>query len=122
MSTNAAVCISWGRPTTGRETKSLEVFSQAVEYYGSLKTKGTISDFKVYLATNGALAHRGGFMLLEGEVAKLRSVLDTEDFQRLLAKAYHVVDGLEVVHLNTGDEIQKTIGRTLEVRKQLGIV
>jgi len=119
--TNAAIYLSWGRATLGRETKSLEVFSQAIEFYGSLKTKGTISDFKVYFATNGALAHLSGFMLIEGEVAKLRTVVDGEEFQRLLIKAHHVVDGLEVVHMSTGDEIQKTIGRLLEARKQLGI-
>jgi hypothetical protein len=119
--TNAAIYLSWGRPTTGRETRSLEVFSQAVEYYATLKTKGTLSDFKVYFATNGQLADFGGFMLLEGEVAKLRTVLDSDDFQKLLIKAHHVVDHLRVVHLGTGEEIQKTIARTLEVRKQLGI-
>ena len=27
----------------------------------------------------------------------------------------------DVVHMSTGDEIQKTIGRTLDARKQLGI-
>jgi hypothetical protein len=119
--TNAAVYIRWGRQIPGREGKSLEVFSQAVEYYGSLKSKGTLSDFRVYFATNGNLADFGGFMLLEGEVSKLRTVVDGEEYQSLMVKAHLVVDQLDIVHLSTGDEIQKTLGRGIDARKQLGI-
>ena len=118
---NAAVYIRWGRPTTGRETKSLEVFSHALEYYGTLKAKGKITEFRTYFATNGALADFGGFMLLEGTVAQCRDLVDSDDFQKILVKAHHVVDNLELVHMSMGDEIHKTIGRVLDARKQLGI-
>lgn len=118
---NAAVYVRWGRPTTGRETKSLEVFGQALEFYGTLKSKGKISEFRTYFATNGAMAQFGGFMLIEGTVAQCRELVDGDDFQKILIKAHHVVDNLEVVHMSMGEEIQKTIGRVLDARKQLGI-
>ena len=118
---NAAIYVSWGRPTVGRESKSLEVFSQALEYYGSLKSKGKLADFRVYVATNGALQRFNGFMLLEGDVAQLRAIVDGEEFQKLLTKAHHVVDNLEIVHMSTGDEIQKSIARLVDTRRQLGI-
>ncbi len=119
---NAALYVSWGRPVVGRETKSLEVFSQAMEYYGTLKAKGKIAEYRTYFATNGQMAQLGGFMLIEGTVAQCRELVDGDDFQKLLLKAGHVIENLQVVHMGAGDEIQKTIGRVLEVRKQLGIV
>ena len=119
---NAALFVSWGRPMVGRETKALEVFSQVMEFYATQKAKGKISDFRTYLTTNGELSQLGGFMIIEGSVAQCRELVDSEDYQKLLLKGGHVIENLQAVHLATGDEIQKTIGRVLEVRKQLGIV
>ena len=119
---NAAILTSWGSPHVGRESKALEVFSQVLEFYATQKSKGKIADFRVYTASNGQLSEFGGVMLIEGSVQQCRDLVDTEDFQKLLLKAHHLVTNLNVVHMNTGDEIQKVIGRLLEVRKQLGII
>src|SRR5947208_13022661 len=40
---------SWGPAVTGREQKALQVFNEAVAYYGRLQQAGTISGFEPFL-------------------------------------------------------------------------
>jgi hypothetical protein len=118
---NAAIYIRWGRGTVGRETKGLEVFSQALEYYASLEKQKKIAAHRTYIATNGSMHQLAGFILLEGEVAQLREVVDSDEFRSLLLRATQVVEELEVVHMNTGDEVQKSVMQLVNARRQLGI-
>jgi hypothetical protein len=60
-------------------------------------------------------------MVLEGEVAQLRAVVDSDEFRSLLFRAAQVVDGLEVVHMAMGDHIQKTVMDLVAARRNLGI-
>ena len=119
---NAALFIRWGAPITGRETKALEVFNAVLEYNGRLQKEGKIAGHHTYLATTGNQTSFGGFMVTEGEVAQLRAMVDSKEFMTLLLKAQHCVANVEVAHCVTGDEIMKTVERTMSVRKELGIV
>jgi hypothetical protein len=118
---NAALYIKWGRPISGRETKSLEVFGQAMEYQASLVKQGKLAAQRTYVATTGEMHKFGGFIVLEGDVAQLRAVVDSEEWKMLRLRAEHVVEHIDVVHMLTGDEVQGFIGQVLNVRKQLGI-
>jgi hypothetical protein len=120
MST-AAICIRWGAPFVGRETKSLEVFMHAQEFWGRLQKEGKISAHRTYIASNGNLEHDGGFAVLEGDVAQLRAVVDSNDYRMLMLKAQHLVSNFEVTHMETGDAIPKLIQDVMSVRKQLGL-
>ena len=118
---NAALYIQWGQAVRGRETKALEVFSRAMELDETLKKQGKIAEHRTYISETGNLGRNGGFVILEGEVAQLRAVVDSEEWKSLLAQAYEVVEGLEVLHLATGDEVQRTIARIVQARRQVGI-
>ena len=118
---NAAVYVSWGNAIPGREAKSLEVFMGAVEYYSRLEKEGKIAALHTYLATNGNTQHFGGFMILEGEVDQLRTLVDSEEYKTILYKARHLVEDVNVVHCVTGAEVAKSIQTVVSVRKQLGI-
>jgi hypothetical protein len=120
MST-AAICIRWGAPFVGRETKSLEVFMHAQEYWARLQKEGKITAHRTYIASNGNLEHNGGFAVLEGDVAQLRAVVDSSDYRTLLLKAQHLVSNVEVTHLETGEAIPRLVQEIMTVRKQLGI-
>jgi len=118
---NAALYIRWGAPIAGRETKALEVFNAVLEYNTRLKKDGKIAAHNTYLATTGNQTSFGGFMVTEGDVAQLRAVVDSNEFQTLLVKAHQVVSNVEVAHCSTGPEIAKTVERLLSARKELGI-
>ena len=118
---NAAVMIRWGNPMPGREGKSLDVFMEALGWFGKQKAAGKIADVHTYITTTGDMHTFGGFLTLEGEVAQLRALLDTEEYQTLLLKARHLAEHVEVVHCVGGTELQKQIERIVAVRKTLGI-
>ena len=118
---NAAIFVRWGRGTVGRETKSLEVFSQALEYWGTLEKQKKIASHRVYVATHGDMHSFAGFAVLEGEVAQLRELVDSEEYKMLNLKALQVVDEFEILHMATGDEVQKTVMQLVSARRQIGI-
>jgi hypothetical protein len=118
---NAAICIRWGAPVVGRETKSLEVFNAVLEYNTRLEKDGKIAGHRLYLANNGNLSAFGGFLVTEGEVAQLRAVVDSNEFQMLLVKAQQCVTSIEVTHCVSGSAIGQAVERLMSARKELGI-
>ncbi len=44
---DAGLFIGWGGPVRGREAKGLEVFSEALAYFGQLQDDGTIESFEI---------------------------------------------------------------------------
>ena len=121
MSANAALYLCWGHAVPGREQKSLEVFSQAMEFNATLEKKGKIAAHRTYIATTGSMERFGGFMILEGTVEQLRAVVDSEEWQNLRLRAEHVVKGIDIVHCITGGDVPKMVQQIVEVRRQLGI-
>lgn len=119
---DAAIYIRWGSPFPGRETKSLEVFNHVLEYNARLQAEKKITAHRTYLATNGNAQHFGGFMVVEGDIAQLRAVLDSPEFQSNLMKAQHLVGDVEVLHFVTGNAIGQRVELVLKTRHELGIV
>jgi hypothetical protein len=118
---NAAIYITWGNAMQGRESKSLEVFGQALEHHARWKKEGKIADHHTYMATNGDYERFGGCIVLEGEVAQLRALVDTDEWRLLELRARSVVHNIQVVHCVSGNEIPKLIELLTTARKQVGI-
>ena len=104
-----ALFIGWGQVVRGREQKSLDVFNESVQYWGSLKENGTIEDLEIAIIA----PHGGdlfGFALLKGDAAKLDEVRRSDDFNRHLARASMIVDGVGVVNAATGEALGQQMG------------
>jgi hypothetical protein len=86
--------ISWGAPVPGREERSIEVFNDALGYYGRLQQEARIERFEVVLF--GANAHINGYMQLHGSHEQLDAVLEADEFRDVLAAAALVVSALDV--------------------------
>jgi hypothetical protein len=105
----AGLFIGWGAPVRGREAKGLEVFNEAVAYWGSLQQEGRIESFEVVLL----YPHGGdlyGFSILRGTHDQLNEVGGDEEFLRLTTRAGLIVEGLGVVRAALGDDLQRQIG------------
>jgi hypothetical protein len=107
------VFIGWGPPVRGREVKSLEVFNEAVEYWGRLQQEGQIESFEVVLLYphGGDLA---GFALLRGSGDALDQIRASDEFNRITARAGLLVEGLGVVSAALGD----SLGPQIELFRQ----
>jgi hypothetical protein len=98
------VFIGWGAPIRGREAKGLDVFDESVAYWGRLQQEGQIESFEVVILYphGGDL---GGFALLRGSGESLDRMRASDEFNRLVARAGLVVEGLGVVSAALGDSL-----------------
>jgi hypothetical protein len=109
----------WGPPVRGREAKSLEVFNEAVAYWGRQQEQGRIESFEVVLLYphGGDLA---GFLLARGSRAELAAIQAEDEFQRLSTRAGMIVEGFGVVACALGDSLGQVIGLFQEATGELG--
>jgi hypothetical protein len=115
---DAGLFIGWGAPVRGREAKGLEVFNDAVGYWGRLQQEGRIESFEVALL----YPHGGdlyGFSLVRGTHEQLNELGGDEEFLRLTTRAGLVVERLGVVRAALGDDLQRQIGLFQEATAEL---
>ena len=101
--------IGWGAPVRGREAKGLEVFNEAVAYWGGLQNDGKIESFEVVLL----YPHGGdlyGFSLLRGSAEQFDQLRADDDFDRLNTRAGVVVERLGIVPAALGDGLGDVVG------------
>jgi hypothetical protein len=105
--------IGWSFPARGREKRSLEVFNEALAYYGNLQQQGQIESFEVVILEphGGDL---GGFALLRGSRDKIALLRVSDEFQRLTTRAALSVDSIGVVGAALGDGLGTAISNFQE--------
>jgi hypothetical protein len=105
----AGLFIGWGEPVTGREAKGLEVFAEALAYYGKADDDGRIESHETVLLGphGGDLA---GFILVRGSEAQIAALRAEDEFERITTRAALVVQKVGVVDAALGDGLQPTIG------------
>ena len=105
----AGIFIGWGEPVTGREAKGLEVFAEALGYYGNAEQDGRIeSQEAVLLGPHGG--DLGGFILVRGSEAQIAALRAEDEFERIVTRAALVVQNVGVVDAAVGDGVQDAIG------------
>jgi hypothetical protein len=101
------LALTWGQPIPGREAHSLEVFNEALEFYGQLQAEGRIERFDVcILDPNGFM---DGFMLLYGSHQQIDDVREDARFIRLTMDASLIVQDLRHIEGRTGEGIAETM-------------
>jgi hypothetical protein len=105
---DAGLFIGWGAPVRGREAKGLEVFNEALAYYGRLQQDGVIEGFETAILEphGGDLA---GLVLLRGSEQKLAELRVDDEFVRLSTRAGLIVEGFGVVGAALGEGLEQAI-------------
>jgi hypothetical protein len=105
----AGLFIGWGEPVSGREAKGLEVFGEALGYYGKAEQDGRIESQEVVLLGphGGDLA---GFILVRGSDAQIAALRAEDEFERIIARAALVVRNVGVVDASVEEGVQDAIG------------
>jgi hypothetical protein len=113
-----ALFLGWGQVVRGREQFALQVFQEAVGYYGKLQEEGQIEGFDAYLLDphGGDLA---GFFLIHGERSALDAVKSSAEFRRLLVRAGSVIDNLGLVGAHAGDALGQQMALFGEMAQEL---
>lgn len=95
MNSNA-IFIGWNRAHSGREKQGMEVFNKFLGFLGEQQKAGNITSFTpVSLLVHGG--DLNGFVLIQGENAKLQKLQCDEVFTDLLIQAQIQVGGMGVL-------------------------
>ncbi len=104
----AGLFFGWGEPITGREAIGLEVFAEALAYYGKAEQDGRIeSQEAVFLGPHGGDLE--GFILARGSEAQMAALRAEDEFERLVTRAALVVQNVGVVDAALGEGMQGAI-------------
>lgn len=118
---NRSIIYTWGGAIAGREAKGVGVFQEALGYWGAKQQAGEVSDVKVGVSQTGNVEVLGGYLLVEGDRAKLEEIAASEEYQQLNIKASHIVHNFTITHCDAGDAIPNAIERLIKVRADLEI-
>ena|SRR5919108_1449592 len=114
----AGLFIGWGAPVRGREARGLEVFNEALAYYGRLEQEGVIEGFEtVILEPHGG--DLNGFILVRGSEEKLAQLRVDGDFVRLRQRAGLIVESVGVIGAALGDGLEQAITTFREAVSEL---
>jgi hypothetical protein len=106
---DAGLFLGWGAPVRGREAKGLEVFGEAIDFYGGLMQQGRIEGFEAVLLE----PHGGdldGFFLIKGSAEQMSALRSDEGFERLTIRAGFVVENIGVVGAYLGEGMARAMG------------
>jgi hypothetical protein len=114
-----AIFTGWGSPVRGREQKGLEIFSEALAYWGRQQESGGIESFEVTLLTphGGDLA---GFILAKGSQEQISALRASDEFQRLNVRAAQIVENFGVVDAVVDDGVGPQVQLYQEAVNELG--
>jgi hypothetical protein len=110
---DAGLFTGWGPPVRGREAKGLEVFNEALSFYGKQQESGAIESFDVvFLAPHGG--DLAGFILVRGSEEQIAALRASDEFQRLNTRAGLIVERFGVVDAI----VDEAIGRQVAVYQE----
>jgi hypothetical protein len=100
MARDAALVTTFGGGIPGREAKGLEVFMDAVTFWGKHAADGKCAPPEVMFAEDGS----SGMLIVRGKSDALREIIESEEGEKLIAKAQMIVQDLKSHWYYTGDE------------------
>jgi hypothetical protein len=100
--------ISWSTPVHGMEERSLEVFNEALGFYGRLQQEGRIESMEVVLLAPNATLN--GYIELRGSAAQLAAAREDMVFRRLLVDAGMVVTDLRIADGFCNEGVAEAMG------------
>jgi hypothetical protein len=111
--------VSWGRAVPGREAHSIDVFNEAVGFYGRALEGRNIESFDVVLlAPNADL---GGYMQIGGSAAQLNALREDPEYLRVMTDAEMVVDKLRATEGYAGNGVAQMMGIYQEAIEKLPV-
>lgn len=118
MARDAALIATWGNTARGREAKALEVFMDFLTFWGKKAADGKCSEPEVFFNADGS----EGISIVKGKSDALAEIVESEDYEKLIAKGQLIVDGLKTHLYFGGSEEEITRGTRIfaEAGNELG--
>lgn len=103
---NSVLFYGWNRALPGREKEAGALFQEYFQYLGGLQQEGMIDSFEAVLLT----VHGGdlnGFFVIRGDIVKLDEIRRTEEFNKYITLAGHLIDGGGLISGFTGEGVMR---------------
>jgi hypothetical protein len=114
---NAALILRWDRVVPGREPQALSLFGQALEYYGSLQSEGSIASYEPILMDPSG-SDLNGLIVIRGSADQLDALRRQDRFIEITMLATHQCEAFGVVNAHLGDELQARMARWAQIITQ----
>jgi hypothetical protein len=103
MATANGFIVGWNRAVVGREQDAVELFATVNNYYEARKKAGDITAYDhVFLRAHGG--DLNGFTWVQGDPAKLDTLLRSDEWLQIEAKAIVVLENMGVIRATSGAE------------------
>lgn len=117
----SGLLIRWGKLVDGREHQAMDLFAEALTYFGEKMAKKQITFFEPFLFNGGEYEYEQGFFVLKGPKAEIDKIVTEEEFHVLQTKAILLTKYFEIKSLYVGDDVLTQVGRINKVLADLGI-
>lgn len=118
---DVGLMIRWGKLVPGREQAALDVFAEAIAYFGKKIEEKTVTFFEPYFFHTGDQETETGFMVVKGPAPEIFKLVEEEGFLVLMDKGFYTVEHLRWDLLTVGEGVGARIERGAKVRAELGI-
>jgi hypothetical protein len=107
---NAGLVFLWNDVKTGREKLAGELFNSTLAFYEKKVKEGVVESYEpAILSRHGGTMN--GFIVVRGEVDKLTTLRQSNDFKEMETKALHCLSGFGVVEAALGKEVGEVMKR-----------
>jgi len=115
---DAAVVVTWTQPVPGREAKSLEVFMEALGWWGKQADEGRCGRPRTFFAGDAS----GGMLIVEGRSDALHELMESEEYDKLNSKGAMIVNDFRATlyYGGTDAEIQRGTAIFAQAGNELG--
>ena len=118
MTWNAALKISYSRPTPGRDAKAMEVFANALTIYGKLAADGKCAEPEVFHHLAG-----GGMFMIKCETTQTAAeILALDDVRRMINEAVFTVEDFDIEIMVTGEQLMSNMSLFTAIGTELGYI
>lgn len=113
MASNFGFLIGWGEVKVGRDHKAGQVFQEAYTYFQRQAQDGAIDSVEV-VRLMGHAGDLKGFFVLRGERERVRSLIATEEFNRVIVRGQAVVHNLGISEIRLDQEAVEAMRQAFE--------
>jgi hypothetical protein len=111
---DAAIVISYGRAFPDREAKALEVFTEALTFFGTRSHAGECGEPVIFIGPSGK-----NLILVPGSFEKLAALVWTDEFRDLYTKAVFTTPDLTYEIGDYGAGVQSSMARWARIGSEL---
>lgn len=114
---DAAIVFTYTRSTPGRESKSLEAFTEALRFFRSLAAAGTCGEPLTFMGPSGT-----SLLIVPGSRRELFGIVALEGFREMYLKAVFSVKDIHYEIGDFGEGAERTMAQWARIGGELALM